>query len=116
MDSEIKSVPQKIDNVRKDSENELNSKTKDVSERMKERINARVIQNKKELDQEEREVTAASTSQLASVKEHKVTLNYLGKTREYVNSTFDTVSGKITETKQHHTAEISKFKNTLSDL
>lgn len=67
MDSEIKSVPQKIDNVRKDSENELNSETKDVSERMKERINARVVQNKKELDQEEQEVT----SQPASVKEHK---------------------------------------------
>lgn len=48
-----------------------------------------------------------------------MTLNNLGKiskTREHVNSSFNRVSGKIKETKQHHTAEISKFKNTLSDL
>jgi len=81
-------------------------------------------QTRKETDQQGQETTAASSSLLVSIKEHKeqvrVTIENLSheisKTKEYVDSKFSTDSGEIQDIKQHNAAEISRLSATLVDL
>jgi len=81
-------------------------------------------QTRKETDQQGQETTAASSSLLVSIKEHKeqvrVTIENLSheisKTKEYVDSKFSTDSGEIQDIKQHNAAEISRLSATLGDL
>jgi len=88
------------------------------------RVNAHVVQTSKETDRQGQEITAASSSLLASIKEHKkqmgVTIDNLsheiGKSKEYADSKFGTVSREIQDTKQHRAAEISRLGATLGDL
>ena len=68
------SGPDKIDNVSRDAENKitsLNNTFESVRECMNERINAHVVQTRKETDRQGQERTAASSSLLASIKEQK---------------------------------------------
>jgi len=96
-----------------------------------ERINAHVVQSRKEADRQGQEITAASSSLLASIKEHKEqtgvtveTLNEeISKSREYtdiklkyVDSKFSTISEEIQDIKQHSSADISRLRTTLADL
>jgi len=62
--SEITVVTDKIDSVRRDAENKitsLNNTTESVRECMSERINAHVVQARKETDRQGQEITAASS-------------------------------------------------------
>ena len=57
-----------------DAENKitsLNNTIESVRECMSERINAYVVQARKETDRQGQEITAASSSLLANIKEHK---------------------------------------------
>jgi hypothetical protein len=91
---------------------------------MNARMNAHMVQNRKETDQQGQEITAASNSLLASIREHKeqmgVTIENLSyeisKSKDYVDSKFSTVSGEIQDIKQHSAAEISRLSVTLRDL
>jgi hypothetical protein len=91
---------------------------------MTERVNAHVVQTRKETDRQGQEITAASSSLLASIMEHKeqvgVTIYNLcqevSKSKEYTDSKFSTVSRDIQDIKQHSTAEISKLSSTLGVL
>jgi chromosome segregation ATPase len=91
---------------------------------MNERMNAHVVQNRKETDRQGQEITAASNSLLASIREHKeqmgVTIENLSyeisKSKEYVDSKFSRVSGDIQDIKQDSAAEISRLSATLGDL
>jgi hypothetical protein len=125
--SEIRVVSDKIDNVSRDAENKiitLNNTIESVRECMNERINAHVVQARKETDRQGQEITAASSSLLASIKEHKeqvgVTVENLNweisKSKEYVDSKFSKISGEIQDIKQHSSAEISRLSATFADL
>ena len=67
------------------------------------RMNAHVVQVRKDTDRQEQEITAASSSLLASIRERKeqvgVTIENLSheisKSKEYADSKFSTVSGEI---------------------
>jgi hypothetical protein len=91
---------------------------------MNERMNAHVVQNRKQADWQGQEITAASNSLLASIREHKeqmgVTYDNLSyessKSKECVDSKFSIVSGEIQDIKQHSAAEISRLSATLRDL
>jgi len=72
--SEIRVVTDKIDDVSRDSKNKittLSNTIENVRECMHERMNAHVVQARKETDRQGQEITAASSSLLASIKEHK---------------------------------------------
>jgi UDP-N-acetylglucosamine enolpyruvyl transferase len=88
---------------------------------MNERINAHVVQATKETVGQGQEIRAASSSLLASIKEHKeqmgVTVENLNqeisKSREYtdnklkyVDSKFSKMPGEIQDIKQHSSAGI----------
>ena len=72
---------------------------------MNERMNAHVVQARKETDRQGQEITAASSSLLASIKEHQeqvgVTIDNLSqqisKSKEYVDSKCSSISGEIQE-------------------
>jgi len=89
-----------------------------------ERINAHVVQARKETDRQGQEITAASSSLLASIREHKEQMGVtaenlnreISKSKEYVDSKFSTISGEIQDIKQHSSAEISRLGATLADL
>ena len=69
--SEIRVVSEKIDDVSRDTENKittLNNTIKGVRECMIERMNAHVVQARKETVRQGEEITAASCSLLASIK------------------------------------------------
>ena len=132
--SEIRVVADKIDRVSRDAESKitsLNNTIESVRECMNDRINAHVVQARKETDRQGQEITAASSSLLASIKEHKEqigvtveTLNQeISKSREYtdnklkyVDSKFSTISEEIQDIKQHSSADISRLGITLADL
>ena len=92
----------------------MNNTIKSVHECMNKRMNAHVVQTRKETDWQGQEITAASSSLLASIREHKeqmgVTIENLShkirKSKEYVDSKFSRVSGEIQGIKQHSAAEI----------
>jgi len=83
-----------------------------------------VISDKIETDWQGQEITATSSSVLASIKEHKeqmgVTVENLNretsKSKGYVDSKFSTISGEIEDIKQHSSAEISRLGATLAEL
>jgi hypothetical protein len=87
-------------------------------------MNAHVVQVRKETDRQGQEITAASSSLLASIRERKeqvgVTIenlsNEISKSKEYSDSKFSIVSGEIQDIKQHSAAEISRLRATLGDL
>ena len=87
-------------------------------------MNAHVVQARKETDRQGQEITAASSSLLASIREHKeqvgVTIENLSheisKSKEGVDSKLSTVSAEIQDIKEHSAAEISKLSATLGDL
>jgi DNA-binding protein H-NS len=125
--SEIRIVSDKIDNVSRDAENKvttLNYTTESVRECMNERMNAHVVQARKETDRQRQEITAASSSLLGSIKERKeqvgITVENLNreisKSKEYVDSKFSTVSGEIQDIKQHSATEMSRLSATFGDL
>jgi hypothetical protein len=100
--SEIRVVSYKIDNVSRNAEMKittLNNTIEGMSECMNERMNAHVVQSRKETDRQGHEITAASSSLLDSIKEHKeqvgVTIDSLvqqiSKSKEYADSKFSTV-------------------------
>jgi len=102
----------------------LNNTIESVRECMNERMNAHVVKTRKETDQQGQEITAALSSMLVSIKEHKeqvgVTIENLShkisKSKAYVDSNFSIVSGEIQDIKQHNAAEISRLSATLGDL
>jgi len=111
----------------RDAENKittLNNTIKCVHECMTERMNAHVVQTRKEPDQQGQEITAAASSLPVSIKEHKEQVGIttenlsheISKSKEYVDSKFSTVSGEIQDIKQHNAAEISRLSATLGDL
>jgi hypothetical protein len=72
--SEIRVVSDKIDKVSREPENKiysLHNTITSVRECMAERVNARVVQTRKEIDWQGQEITAATSSLSASIKEHK---------------------------------------------
>jgi hypothetical protein len=102
----------------------LNNTIKSVRECMNERMNAHMVQVRKESDRQGEEITTASSSLQASIREHKeevgVTIENLNheisKSKEYAGSKFSTVSGEIQDIKQHSATEISKLNATIGDL
>ena len=113
--SEIRVVSDKLDDVSRDTENKmtaLHNAIKSVHECMNERMNAHVVQARKETDRQGQEITAASSSLLASIREHKehvgVTIENLSdeisKSKECVDSKFSTVSGEIQDINPYPTA------------
>jgi len=91
---------------------------------MSERINAHVVQARKETDRQGQEIRAASSSLLANIKEHKeqmgVTVENLNqeinKSKKYLDSKYSTISEEIRDIKQHSSAEISGLGAKLADL
>jgi len=87
-------------------------------------MNAHVVQARKETDRQGQEITAASSSLLASIMEHQeqvgVTIDNLSqqisKSKEYVDSKCSTILGEIRVFKQHSSAEISRLSATVGDL
>jgi hypothetical protein len=67
---------------------------------MVERINANVVQTRKEINRQGHEITAASSSLLASIKEHK----------EQMVVTIDTLSQEIRKSKEYADSKFSSFK------
>jgi polyhydroxyalkanoate synthesis regulator phasin len=125
--SEIRVVSDKVDDVSRDTENiitTLNNTIKNLRECMKERMNARVVQARKETDRQGQEITAALSSLIAIVREHKEQVGVIiknssheiGISKEYTDSKFSTVSGEIQDIKQHCAGEISRLIATLGDL
>ena len=86
-----------------------------------ERMNAYVVQVRKETDRQGQEITAASSSLLTSIREHKeqvrITIENLSheisKSKEYADRKFSAVSGEIQDIKQHSAVEISRLSATL---
>jgi signal transduction histidine kinase len=87
-------------------------------------MNAQVVQTRRETDRQGQEIIAASSSLLASIKEHKeqigVTIDILSqeitKSKSHVDSKFRTVSEEVQDIRQHSPAEISRLSVTLGDL
>jgi hypothetical protein len=127
LDTEIKAIKDKIDNVSKEHNNKfitLTNNIKGVQESMTERINSQVSQSRKEIDKQGLEITAVTSSVLASIKEHKeqieVTVSNvsqeLGKAKEYTDGKLNVVSKEIQEMKQYSVAEIAKLSSTVGTL
>jgi hypothetical protein len=106
LNSEIRIVSDNIGKVSRKPENKiycLNNTITSVRECMAERVNARVVQTRKEIDWQGQEITAATSSLLPTIKEHKeqvaVTIDNLrqevSKSKEYTDSKFSTVSTHI---------------------
>ena len=92
--SEIRVVSDKLDDVSRDTENKmtaLHNAIKSVHECMNERMNAHVVQARKETDRQGQEITAASSSLLASIREHK----------EHVGVTIENLSDEISKSKEY---------------
>jgi len=127
LSSEIRVVTDMIDDVNRDTKDKittLSNTIESVRECMKERMNAHVVQARKETDRQGQEITAATSSLLASIKEHQeqvgVTIDNLSqqtsKSKEYVDSKCSTISGEIQDFKQHSSAEISRLSAKVGDL
>ena len=126
--SEFRVNSEKVDDVSRDTENKittLNNTTKCVRECMIERMNAHVVQARKETaNRQGQEITAASSSLLTSIKKRKeqvgVTIENLSHeiiiSKEYAGSRFNGVSGEIQDIKQHSETEISRLSATLGDF
>ena len=127
LSSEIIVVSDKIENASRDAKNKittLNNIIKSTFVCMNDRMEAHVVQTRRETDRHGQEITAASSLLLASIKEHKeqmgVTIDNLSqetnKSKEYADSKFSKVLGEIQDIKQHSAAEISRLSTTLRDL
>ena len=127
LSSEIRVASDKTDNISRDAENKmtsLNNAIKSVRKCMNERMNAHVVQTRKETDRWGQEITPASSSLLASINEHKeqmgVTTDNLSqefsKSNENADSKFSSVSGEIQDVTQHIAADITRFSATLGEL
>jgi len=60
----------------------LNNTIESVRESINDRMNAHVVQARKETDRQRQEITAASSSLLASIREHK---EQMGVTNDNLN-------------------------------
>ena len=126
LNSEILIVSERIENVRKDNENEiskLSSTIDKVNASVSERVNAHVTQTRKQVDIHGQEVLNASRAVLANINDHKeqteVVINNIReevtKTIEYVDDKFSIVSGDKQQIRRN-TDEISKLNATLEEL
>jgi hypothetical protein len=83
-----------------------------------------VVQTRRETDRHGQEITAASSSLLASIKEHEVQVRVtidnlsqeINKSMGCADSKFSKVVGEIQDIKQHKAARISRLSATLGDL
>ena len=83
----------------------MSNTIENVRKCMNERMNAHVVQARKETDRQGQEITAGSSSLLASITEHKeqvgVTIDnfsqQISKSKEYVDSKCSSISGEIQE-------------------
>jgi len=128
LSSESRVVSDKVDNVSRDSENKIttqqNTTIKNMWECLNEWLNAQVVQTRRETDWQGQEITAALSSLLASIREHKehigVTIDNLSqdisKSKAHVYSKFRTVSGEVQDVRQHSACEISRLSVTLGDV
>jgi hypothetical protein len=127
LSSEIKAIVDKLDDVSREYNNKfitLTNSIKNVQESMSERINAHVIQTRKEINKQGEEITAANSSLLASIKEHEEQTGVaidnfsqeLSKSKEYTDDRLSVVLKDIKEIKQHSIAGIAKLSSTVGTL
>ena len=124
LQSGIQFVSDKVDSLRNDTESKITNLRTSVDkscERMSERMNAHIVQTRKELEIQGIEALTSSQSVLASVNDHQnqteLAVNNLrqevDQSKEYVDTRVNAVTLEIQEVKQINEAEILKINATL---
>jgi len=103
---EIRCVSERVDILKTDTEHGINNLTKSVeniSEGINARVNAHIVQTRKELDKQGQEIINSCKVVLASISEHKTETEAtvanlrqeINQRREHVHSLLNTISGEV---------------------
>ena len=106
MRNDIQCVSERVDILKTDTERGINNLTKpveNISEGTKARVNAHIVQTRKELDKQGQEIINSSKFVLASISEHKTETEAsvanlrqeINQRREHVHSLLNTISGEV---------------------
>jgi hypothetical protein len=128
---EIWGVPGKVDTLKRDAEHDIGNLTKsigDLSEEMSTRVNAHIVQTRKELDKQGQEITTSSKVVLANIRKHKTeTESTVANLRQAINQSREQVDGllnsmssevrtDIQSVKHVNESEIMRINNAVSSL
>jgi hypothetical protein len=135
---EIQNVFDRVDTLTRNTEHDIDNLTKSVenfSEEISKRVNAHIVQTRKEIDKQGQEIATSSKSVLASISEHKAEINVtvanlrqeISQNREHVDSMINSISGEvrsniqawdsqIQSVKHANDSEIMKINNAISSL
>ena len=117
LQQEIQCVSEKVNILKKDAEHGIDNLTKsveNVSEVMNARVNAHIVQTRKELDKHGQEILNSSKGVLASISKHQAETEEsvgnlrqeINERREHVDSLLNTISNEVQ----------SRFKERENDL
>ena len=118
---EIQCVSERVDIMKNDTEHGINNLTKsveNVSKGMNARVNAHIVQTRKELDKQGQEIINSSKVVLASISEHKTETEAtvanlrqeINQRREHVDSLLNTISGEVNLLLQEHENQFQGVK------
>jgi hypothetical protein len=118
---EIQSVSDRVDTLKRDTEHDINNLSVSVEnacEKMSERVNAHIVQTRKELDKQGQEVITSSKTMLASISEYKAEAEStvanlrqeINKNRGYVDSMVNSISVEVRSSIQDCSSQIQSVK------
>ena len=135
---EIQNVSDSIDTLKRDTEQDINNvstSVENLGDRMSERVNAHIVQTRKELDKQGQEVFTSSKTVLASISDHKAETEStvanlrqeINQNRRYVDSMINKISvevrssiqdcnSQIQSVKQANDSEVLRINNAISSL
>jgi hypothetical protein len=123
---EIQGVSGKVDILKRDAEQGIENVTKsvgDLSEEMSTRVNAHIVQRRKELDEQGQEIITSSKVVLPNIREHKAGTEStasnlrqaIKQSREHVDGWLNSMSGEVKTSIQECERQIQSVKHG-SDL
>ena len=123
MQHEIQDVSRKVDILKRDTEHGTDNLTKsigDLSDKMSTRVNAHVVQTRKELDKQGQEIKTSSKVVLANIREHKAETEStvanlrqeINQSREQVDGLLNSMSGEVRTSIQECESQIQSVKHT----
>jgi hypothetical protein len=120
---EIQDVSGRVDVLKRDTEHGIDNLTKslgDLSEEMSTRVNAHIVQTRKELDKQGQKIITSSKVLLANIREHKAETESnvanlrqaINQNREEVDGLLNSMSGEVRTSIQECESQIQSVKHT----
>jgi len=121
---EIQCVSERLDILQTDTEHGINNLTKSVeniNEGMNARVNAHIVQTRKELDKQGQEIINSSKVVLTSISEHKTETEAtvanlrqeMNQKLEHVDSLLNTISGDVNSRFQERENQFQSIKQAI---